>query len=157
MWVEDPVNSTRSVGRIASYPTEDCATVVAGNEGVCGGGRVWIQRGEGANSESNNATSRETGHSAPVDEAAGVEYRLHEFGLLAPSQSFAHWPGFSLNPALWDLERLDGSYRRRYGRKLEFDSTDIRSDPLEIGILSRGSLLMEGSRSTRQLRGRRAS
>ncbi|CAN0483998.1 unnamed protein product, partial [Hapterophycus canaliculatus] len=57
---------------------------------------------------------------------ATVDYRLHEFGLLAPSHSFTHWPGFSLNPALWDLARLDGRYRRKYGRKLEFDPTDIR-------------------------------
>lgn len=56
-----------------------------------------------------------------------MEYRLHEFGLLAPSHSFAHWPGFSLNPALWDLARLDGSYRQKYGRKLEFNPADIRS------------------------------
>ncbi|CAN0141177.1 unnamed protein product, partial [Scytosiphon promiscuus] len=61
-----------------------------------------------------------------ADEAQGVEYRLHEFGMLGPSHSFTYWPGFSLNPALWDLARLDRSYRRKYGRKLEFDPTDIR-------------------------------
>lgn len=59
-----------------------------------------------------------------------VEYRLHEFGLLSPLHAFTHWPGFSLNPALWDLERLDVSYRERYGRHFKFDSTDIRSAQL---------------------------
>ncbi|CAM9506285.1 unnamed protein product [Ectocarpus sp. 12 AP-2014] len=61
-----------------------------------------------------------------ADESAGVEYRLHEFGLLSPLSTFAYWPGFSLNPALWDLARLDGSYRRKYGREMEFNESDIR-------------------------------
>lgn len=68
-----------------------------------------------------------TGNS-PADESVEVEYRLHEFGLLSPLSTFAYWPGFSLNPALWDLARLDDSYRRKYGRKMEFNETDIRSE-----------------------------
>lgn len=59
-------------------------------------------------------------------EATKVEYRLHEFGLMSPSHRFAYWPGFSLNPALWDLARLDDSYRRKYGQKFEFDPEDTR-------------------------------
>ena len=30
----------------------------------------------------------------------------HEFGSLHPDHQFSYWPGFSLNPGLWDLERL---------------------------------------------------
>lgn len=69
--------------------------------------------------------------SPPVENDEGtevtkVEYRLHEFGLASPSHGFAYWPGFSLNPALWDLARLDDTYRRKYGRKFDFDPKDIR-------------------------------
>lgn len=56
----------------------------------------------------------------------GVEYRLHEFGLMYPSHKFSYWPGFSLNPALWDLRRLDESYRRKYQRQFDFDTADVR-------------------------------
>lgn len=59
-------------------------------------------------------------------EVTKVEYRLHEFGLLSPLQGFAYWPGFSLNPALWDLARLRDSYGRKYGRKFAFDPEDVR-------------------------------
>ena len=35
------------------------------------------------------------------------EYREHEFGLvLRPPHGFSYWPGFSLNPGVWDLARL---------------------------------------------------
>lgn len=70
--------------------------------------------------------------SDPAREGMVVEYRLHEFGLLSPLHGFSHWPGFSLNPALWDLVRLKGSYRRQYGRQFEFDSVDDRSDSCMI-------------------------
>lgn len=56
-----------------------------------------------------------------------VEYRLHEFGLMYPSHAFTHWPGFSLNPALWDLTRLTDTYQRHFGRPFRFDTTDTRS------------------------------
>lgn len=70
----------------------------------------------------------DAGHSPVEDDPdTDVEYRLHEFGLLYPLHAFTHWPGFSLNPALWDLERLGASYRRRYGRRFEFDPADSRS------------------------------
>lgn len=92
--------------------SEACAGFPASGAGVCG-------KGEGGSSSSYNHQGAEPGQ-------IPVEYRLHEFGLLSPLQGFAHWPGFSLNPALWDLARLDGSYRRRYGRELRFDPADIR-------------------------------
>lgn len=62
-----------------------------------------------------------------IDAAAGgVEYRLHEFGVMYPSHAFSYWPGFSLNPALWDLRRLDDGYRRKYGEPFRFNPADIR-------------------------------
>lgn len=58
----------------------------------------------------------------------GVEYRLHEFGLMNPSHHFSYWPGFSFNPALWDLKRLHDAYRASTNHigGLWFDPTDIR-------------------------------
>lgn len=55
-----------------------------------------------------------------------VEYHLHEFGLLDPSLDLSSWPGFSLNPALWDLTRLGDSYRMKFDRQFGFDPTDNR-------------------------------
>jgi hypothetical protein len=37
----------------------------------------------------------------------GVEYMVHEFGSLRDGHSFTYWPGFSLNPSIIDLMRLD--------------------------------------------------
>jgi protein O-GlcNAc transferase len=31
---------------------------------------------------------------------------VHEFAVLDPAHSFAYWPGFSLNPGVWDLAKL---------------------------------------------------
>lgn len=105
-----------------------CATSKGpeGDGGVCGSDRNVTRR---------SRSGRDTafGGSTPVssDQGGGgtavVEYRLHEFGLLSPLQGFSHWPGFSLNPALWDLARLGGSYRQQYSRKFEFNPADDRS------------------------------
>jgi hypothetical protein len=50
-----------------------------------------------------------------------IEYMKHEFGT-AEGHAFSYWPGFSLNPGLWDLNLLlskqDGKFR--------FNSTDMR-------------------------------
>lgn len=58
----------------------------------------------------------------------GVDYRLHEFGLMNPSHHFSYWPGFSFNPALWDLKKLHDAYRASTNHigGLWFDPTDIR-------------------------------
>lgn len=61
-------------------------------------------------------------HNSP----AGTEYRLHEFGVMYTSHAFSYWPGFSLNPALWDLRRLEHGYRRKYNRPFRFDPGNIR-------------------------------
>ncbi|CAM9597734.1 unnamed protein product, partial [Sphacelaria rigidula] len=60
------------------------------------------------------------------DSPAKTEYRLHEFGVMYRSHAFSYWPGFSLNPALWDLRRLEHSYRRKYNRPFRFNEGNIR-------------------------------
>lgn len=105
---------------LTTTSSKGCSSSPAGGAGDCGSSGPRI-------SSSKDAT--DAGH-PPVkgDSGTVVEYRLHEFGLLSPLQGFTHWPGFSLNPALWDLARLDANYRRRYGRQFKFDPTDIRSE-----------------------------
>eukprot|EP00816_Leptocylindrus_hargravesii_P005515 CAMPEP_0196826832 /NCGR_PEP_ID=MMETSP1362-20130617/93837_1 /TAXON_ID=163516 /ORGANISM="Leptocylindrus danicus, Strain CCMP1856" /LENGTH=236 /DNA_ID=CAMNT_0042207427 /DNA_START=180 /DNA_END=887 /DNA_ORIENTATION=+ len=50
-----------------------------------------------------------------------VEYIEHEFGIAYLEHQFSYWPGFSLNPAIWDLERMENAMGR-----LEFDENDTR-------------------------------
>ncbi|KAF0695762.1 Aste57867_13452 [Aphanomyces stellatus] len=40
----------------------------------------------------------------------GHDYWLHEFGIV--HHRFGYWPGFSLNPAVWDLTRLRQCHKR---------------------------------------------
>ena len=56
-----------------------------------------------------------------------VEYRLHEFGSFG-DRGFGFWPGFSLNPAVWDLEALDTLVSPNGDRSasLAFDVDDRR-------------------------------
>ncbi|CAM9726567.1 unnamed protein product [Phaeothamnion confervicola] len=58
----------------------------------------------------NDQSSRDCAEARPgacpageVGQGAGW---LHEFGVMYASHAFSYWPGFSLNPALWDLRRL---------------------------------------------------
>ena len=44
--------------------------------------------------------------------ARSIEYRRHEFGASHPEHTFSYWPGFSLNPALWDLRTLRAGMAR---------------------------------------------
>ncbi|GMH71477.1 hypothetical protein TL16_g05659 [Triparma laevis f. inornata] len=46
----------------------------------------------------------------------------HEFGSVYPAHDFTYWPGFSLNPGIWDLKRL----RKGLGGRVVFDSEDER-------------------------------
>lgn len=73
----------------------------------------------------NNASVSDDDHTGEGN-ASSLEYRLHEFGVMHPSHDFSYWPGFSLNPALWNLTSLDHSYRQTHGRPLRFDSQNIR-------------------------------
>lgn len=103
----------------------------AGEEGVC-----WSDGNETRMSRS-GYDNTDSGDTPVASEPARsgkdvVEYRLLEFGLMSPLQGFSYWPGFSLNPALWDLGRLRGYYGRKFGRKFEFDPTDNRSGSCRI-------------------------
>ncbi|KDO28601.1 hypothetical protein SPRG_06457 [Saprolegnia parasitica CBS 223.65] len=56
--------------------------------------------------------------------SGSVSYKVLEFGVADPTHKMAHWPGFSLNPAVWDLDRLKA-------QRLVFDTT---SDVFERGF-----------------------
>lgn len=38
--------------------------------------------------------------------STSVRYFVHEYASSDPTQAFAYWPGFSLNPGLWDLDAI---------------------------------------------------
>jgi len=46
-----------------------------------------------------------------ADEGRSVDYRLHEFGTLGEDHAFGYWPGFTLNPALWDVTAMQAKLR----------------------------------------------
>jgi protein O-GlcNAc transferase len=35
-----------------------------------------------------------------------IHYKLHEFATVDPTHTFSYWPGFSLNPGVWDVVAL---------------------------------------------------
>ncbi|CAM9444595.1 unnamed protein product, partial [Ectocarpus fasciculatus] len=118
----DSSNTTATVGDGDTDSTNNRCRVGEDSEAFCGdNGMGVLQSPDHGVHRDSTSTEKNS-----ADESVGVEYRLHEFGLLSPLSTFAYWPGFSLNPAVWDLARLDGSYRRKYGRKMEFNETDIR-------------------------------
>ena len=39
-------------------------------------------------------------------QARRIEYNIHEFGSVYGDHTFTYWPGFSLNPGVWDLALL---------------------------------------------------
>ena len=41
----------------------------------------------------------------------GVAYNLHEFGTVEPGHAFTYWPGFTLNPAVTDVDALVCGHR----------------------------------------------
>jgi len=52
----------------------------------------------------------------------GIEYLEHEFGIVEYGHEFSYWPGFSLNPGVWDLERIKDAW----GGDFVFDVDDKR-------------------------------
>ena len=56
----------------------------------------------------------------------GIDYRLHDYGTVEPGHAFTYWPGFSLNPALWDVRRLQCAFFESFGEPPVFNSTDAR-------------------------------
>lgn len=112
-------------GEIRSDQLSDIAPLVPGAGKVCRSGRC-DSRGPDSRGNSTDEVERAPGGSSSSRSKNAVEYRLHEFGLMIPSHDFTYWPGFSLNPALWDLRRIGDSYRRKHGRRFQFDPDDTR-------------------------------
>ncbi|OQR95665.1 N-terminal acetyltransferase A complex subunit nat1 [Thraustotheca clavata] len=60
------------------------------------------------------------------------KYRVLEFALTNPTHEFAYWPGFSLNPGIWDLHRLKA-------QNLSFNTaSDIFEREFSLGVLYAG-------------------
>lgn len=53
-----------------------------------------------------------------------VKYAEHEFGVAYVDHSFSYWPGFSLNPSIWDLHRM------RQVMDIKFDEQDPRFEQI---------------------------
>lgn len=102
----------------SNFTDED--TSKSGSHETYSGGPRSARGGSGK-----NASVSDDGHTGEGN-ASSLEYRLHEFGVMHPSHDFSYWPGFSLNPALWNLTSLDHSYRETHGRPLRFDSQNMR-------------------------------
>jgi len=62
----------------------------------------------------------------PRHTSGGVKYRLHEFGTLEPAHVFTYWPGFTLNPAVWDLDSIRCTFNEALGRPPVFSASDAR-------------------------------
>ncbi|CAM9523822.1 unnamed protein product [Chrysoparadoxa australica] len=60
---------------------------------------------------------------------AGVEYRAHEFGA-SSAHAFSYWPGFSLNPALWEVDRIRKVYSSSFNRDFSFATSHSRFEQL---------------------------
>jgi len=56
-------------------------------------------------------------------ELDGIKYRVHEFGIIHPDHDIAYWPGFSLNPAVWNLHEIKKVFFQQ-GSGLHFNETD---------------------------------
>ena len=56
----------------------------------------------------------------------GIAYRLHDYGTVEPGHAFTYWPGFSLNPALWDVRWLECAFTEAFDTPPVFNSTDAR-------------------------------
>jgi hypothetical protein len=101
----DEVLLNDQASRACAYAeTEACIATPMGSSG-------WVRRAR----DSDFGTLR----------APGVEFRVHEFGAFG-DKGFGFWPGFSLNPAVWDLDALDSIASSDGGGSLEFDTNDRR-------------------------------
>ena len=66
-------------------------------------------------------------HRAAVGEdKRNKTYRLHDFGTVEPHHHFTYWPGFTLNPALWDLVALKRAFHDVLGASPFFSTTESR-------------------------------
>jgi len=51
-----------------------------------------------------------------------IHYNVHEFGVTGQQHPFTYWPGFTLNPAMWNVPVLRARVQAAGG----FNSTDPR-------------------------------
>ncbi|DAZ94619.1 TPA: hypothetical protein N0F65_010558 [Lagenidium giganteum] len=66
---------------------------------------------------------------------AHVPYHLHEFAVQGNAHHFSYWPGFSLNPGLWDVDML----RHFLGDNIQFDeSIDIFERLMSLQVWQQG-------------------
>lgn len=56
----------------------------------------------------------------------GVNYSFHEFGTVEPDHAFTYWPGFTLNPAVWDVKALACAYHTVLNSPPVFNVSDRR-------------------------------
>lgn len=56
----------------------------------------------------------------------GVNYSFHEFGTVDPDHAFTYWPGFTLNPAVWDVKALACAYHAAFNSPPVFNVADRR-------------------------------
>ena len=67
----------------------------------------------------------------------GIDYRLHDYGTVEPGHAFTYWPGFSLNPGMWDVRRLQCAFFESFGEPPVFNSTDALRAVLFLAGLRR--------------------
>jgi len=81
--------------------------------------------------------------SKPVNKVTGKEqvgdtiiYIEHEFGVTYPNHmSFSYWPGFSLNPGIWDIHRLRDKMKLRFDEKDTLFEQSFALEALKSGLI----------------------
>ena len=94
-------------------------------------GAAARSRSRSAGQEDNGGNGGEGGEGGATDpsrqaRARGIEYNIHEFGSVYGDHTFTYWPGFSLNPGVWDLAQLRASFERAHGLPLRFNTSERR-------------------------------
>lgn len=72
-----------------------------------------------------------------------IRYSLHEYAVSDPTHTLSHWPGFSLNPGVWDLhaisQALGVSFSGSSGARDLFDEqTDIFEQLFSVRVWKSG-------------------
>ena len=89
--------------------------------------------------------------------APATQLHVHEFGAASPAHRLAWWPGFSLNPAVWDLRRLrqtQGALRLRFNESDDvFEqsfSLAVHDSGLRVAFLGQSWLLQQQQQRQQQ-------
>jgi hypothetical protein len=94
-------------------PLAECAATPLGAAGWPRTAHLFLDSGEAATEAGASVAG---GGPLPGLLRQPVEYRLHEFGLLGADHAFGYWPGFTLNPALWDVAALNAKLHAHHQR-----------------------------------------